>query len=65
MTKSHVEGLVGEITQDSRESRARQHGAFHSGNASERQLNVLRPATKRRGGCKTCDGRHCVGRCRF
>ena len=65
MSKSHVEGLVGEITRLSAEGRGKTHGAFHSIDAEQRPGSIVRTIPKRRGGCKTCDGRGCVGRCKF
>jgi hypothetical protein len=65
MAKSHVEGLVGEITRLTAEGRGNAHGAFPSMDAAERPTNIVRTIPKRRGGCKTCDGRGCVGRCKF
>ena len=64
MTKSYRDALVGEMAHHAPESHARQHGAFHPAIAG-RELKLARPAAKRPLRCKSCDGRHCVGRCRF
>jgi hypothetical protein len=59
---AHLESLVGEMPQDSPQVRAAQ-GAYHAGWV--RKLTVTEHPTKKHGGCKACDGRHCLGRCRF
>jgi hypothetical protein len=64
MHKAEVETILGEFTQRVPEGRGNRHGAFHAAVDADRQLTVVRP-TKRRGGCKTCEGRGCNGHCRF
>jgi len=64
MRTATIEVLLGEITQRAPEGRANRHGAFHATANVERELTAVRP-TKRRGGCKTCEGRGCNGHCRF
>lgn len=64
------ESLLGEMTQKPAEGLDTQYGAFHSAwngpepDAVRAPLAMGRPS-KKRSGCKTCDGRGCVGRCRF
>jgi hypothetical protein len=67
---ANLEMLLGEMTQETLMGRAPRHGANHAA-WNLRQTEVDRapsPAArplKKRGGCKTCDGTACVGRCRF
>jgi len=64
MSRFTVQGLVGEVTQQVPAGHADNHGAFHAGAEADRQLTVVRP-TKRKGGCKTCQGHGCNGHCKF
>ena len=66
---TQIEGLVGESTQITWGPRSQTHGAFHAtwNNPEPRadRQPCPNPRPKKRGGCKTCDGRGCVGRCKF
>ena len=65
-----LETLLGEMTQKAPEGRGMRHGANRAGwnlqaaDADRAPSGGARPL-KKRGGCKTCDGAGCVGRCRF
>lgn len=69
---ARLESLMGEMAQQPAEGRGMRHGVYHAGwNVTVVKVDqapvaavVARPL-KKRGGCKTCDGRGCVGRCRF
>jgi hypothetical protein len=65
---ANLETLSGEMTQANRLGREMRHGANHAAwslkAAGLDRAPAARP-TKKRGGCKSCDGTGCVGRCRF
>jgi hypothetical protein len=66
---ANLEMLLGQMTQGTRMGRGMRHGANHAARnlrpaGIERAADPVRPL-KKRGGCKTCDGTGCVGRCRF
>jgi len=67
---ANLEMRLGEMTQTALVGQGMRHGANHSG-WKPRTVGIdrvpaaaVRPLNKR-GGCKTCDGSGCVGRCRF
>ena len=68
---ANLEMLLGEITQRPPQARGIGHGANHSGwnlrtaEGVRTPDGAVRPLKKKSGGCKTCDGTGCVGRCRF
>jgi hypothetical protein len=64
MPRVRVVRPVGDVTHDTIENRVRQSEAYAAKPQGARPATVVRP-TKTDGGCKTCDGRNCVGRCQF
>ena len=57
MARVRIVRPVGDVTRQNRANAATLQGT--------RPVTVVRPKKKDDGGCKTCDGRHCVGRCQF
>lgn len=60
--------FLGEMALKAPAQRGERHGAFHAAwGDREVEPGARHPArpVKKRGGCKTCDGRGCVGHCRF
>jgi hypothetical protein len=65
---ANLETLLGEMTQGIRLGQGMPHGSNHAvWNQKVTGIDRLPAARpiKKRGGCKTCDGTGCVGRCRF
>jgi hypothetical protein len=65
---ANLEMLLGEMPQGARLGQGMRDGANHAvwdlKAAGIDRTPAARPI-KKRGGCKTCDGTGCVGRCRF
>jgi hypothetical protein len=59
--------FLSEMTLQAPAQRGECHGAFHAAWSDAEVAGTKHPArpVKKRGGCKTCDGRGCVGHCRF
>jgi hypothetical protein len=65
MARVQVAGLVGDVNNPI-ENRVRRNGAYAAPAQTKRPVTVAPPLRKKDyGGCKTCDGLHCVGHCKF
>jgi hypothetical protein len=67
---ANLEMRLGEMTQPVLVGQGMHHGANHADwklrtVGSDRTPAAAARPLKKRGGCKTCDGIGCVGRCRF
>jgi hypothetical protein len=66
MARLQTEVRMGDVTHNPQENRVRLRGAYGAAPTFRRTFTTLpRPAKKHDGGCKTCDGLNCVGKCRF